>query len=216
MKHVSAFIATLAFILLGPLAAIGQTQQSVGQLTAKALSECQKGRVAKSRPLRLAHFERGKVLAEQALTLDQQHADAHFALFCSLGEKMRLDGEVFSSVFAYSRMMAALDRTLALNPDHLDAVSSKGTFLIKLPRVLGGDPVKGEGMLRRVVREDPKNCVNARLRLAEIQAAEGRHDEAIALATEALEVAQSRQREDQIREAKSALLELRARQDGED
>jgi tetratricopeptide (TPR) repeat protein len=216
MKHVSAFIATLALILLGPLAAIGQMQQSVGQLTAKALSECQKGRVAKSRPLRLAHFERGKVLAEQALTLDEQHADAHFALFCSLGEKMRLDGESFSSVFAYSRLMAALDRTLALNPNHLDAVSSKGTFLIKLPRLLGGDPAEGERMLRRVVREDPNNCVNARLRLAEIQAAEGRHDEAIALATEALQVAQARQREDQIREANATLVQLRALQDGED
>lgn len=182
--------------------------ESAGELSVKAQTECDLGRRAQERSIRLAHFERGQVLAEQAIALDDQLANAHFALFCSLGEQIRIDGNIFSSPLAFRRMMKALDRTLDLNPDHLDALSSKGTFLIRLPVLLGGDAGKGEQMLRRVIQRDPKS-VNARLTLAKTYAARGNHQEAIALATTALEIAQAEQLTDLIPEAHATVGELR-------
>ena len=183
-------------------------QESAGELSVKAQKECDLGRRAQERSIRLAHFERGQVLAEQAIALDDQLANAHFALFCSLGEQIRLDGDILSSPLAFRRMMKALDRTLDLNPDHLDALSSKGTFLIRLPVLLGGDAGKGEQILRRVIQRDPKS-VNARLTLAKTYAARGNHQEAIALATTALEIAQAEQLADLIPEAHAVVGELR-------
>ena len=183
-------------------------QESAGELSVKAQKECDLGRRAQERSIRLAHFEKGQVLAEQAIALDDQLANAHFALFCSLGEQIRLDGDILSSPLAFRRMMRALDRTLDLNPDHLDALSSKGTFLIRLPVLLGGDAGKGEQMLRRVIQRDPKS-VNARLTLAKTYAARGNHQEAIALATTALEIAEAEQLADLIPEAHAIVGELR-------
>jgi len=45
-------------------------------------------------------------------------------------------------------MMAALDRALELNPEHLDGLSSKAAFLVRLPAFLGGDRARGEWILR--------------------------------------------------------------------
>ncbi|RMH03464.1 MAG: hypothetical protein D6704_12605, partial [Nitrospirae bacterium] len=113
---------------------------SAKELSARSLEACHKGRSARDRDVRLRYFRQAQALAEQALAVNDQLANSHFALFCSLGEQMRLDGEIFTSIFEFRRMMAALDRTLELNPGHLDALSAKGTFLIRLPRFLGGDP----------------------------------------------------------------------------
>lgn len=199
----------IALIVVGGgLPSIGWGQDSAKALSMKALHECHTGRSAKERHIRLAHFERGRALAEQAIELDNELADGHFALFCTIGEKMRIDGELFSSVMEFNRMMDALDRTLALNPNHLDALSSKGTFLMKLPWLLGGDPVKGERMLRRVINEDPE-AINARLVLATTSADRGEHQEAVRLAEEALEYALKYHREDLIPEAQSTLAQLK-------
>ena len=130
-------------------------EESAQILTKQAMDECQKGRKAKDSEIRLDHFERGRALAEKAVKLDNRSADAHFALFCSIGERMRSNGEVLFSVLEYGRMTDALDQTLLLNPNHIDALSSKGTILIEVPRLLGGDPEKGEAMLRQVIKADP-------------------------------------------------------------
>lgn len=80
---------------------------------------------------------------------------------------MRIDGELsITSVMGFRRMMKELDRTLELAPDHLDALSAKGTFLVRLPSLLGGDREKGENILRYVLQKGPQS-VNARLSLAE-------------------------------------------------
>jgi tetratricopeptide (TPR) repeat protein len=178
-------------------------------LSLEAQKECDLGRAAKGRAVRLAHFQQSQVLAERAVAADDQLADAHFALFCSLGEQMRLDGETFSSVFGFRRMMAALDRTLELNPEHLDALSSKATFLVRLPAFLGGDATKGERILRRVIQRDPK-AVSARVTLAKVYAAQGDREQAIALASEALRLAHAERRADLIPEAQATVAELRS------
>jgi tetratricopeptide (TPR) repeat protein len=189
------------------LSGIALAQDSATDLSVRAQKECDLGREARERAVRLAHFERSQVLAERAVASDDHLAAAHFALFCSLGEQLRIDGESLSSVFGFRRMMAALDRTLELNPDHLDALSSKGTFLVRLPAILGGDSAKGAWMLQQVIQRDPK-AVGARVSLAKVYAAQGHRERAIALASEALQLAHSEGRADLLPEAQATFAEL--------
>lgn len=184
--------------------------ETAERLSALALQECHEGRSTTDRDDRLAHFRRGLELAEQAVRLNDRLPNAHFALFCTLGEQMRVDGELLTSMWEFHRMMEALDRTLALDPYHLEALSSKGTLLVKLPWLLGGDPDRGERMLRRVLQRDP-TAVNARLVLAEQCLSRGEQEEALALAKEALHFALKQQRQDLIPEARDTLHNIQSR-----
>jgi tetratricopeptide (TPR) repeat protein len=187
-----------------------RAQQSPQLLSEGAMKECNTGRVTQDRTNRVGHFEKGQALGEQAVALDDRSADAHFALFCNLGELMRVDGEVnITSVMGFRRITKELDRTLELAPDHLDALSAKGTFLLRLPSLLGGDREKGEKLLRYVLLKAPQS-VNARLSLAKTYCADGRHNEAISLASEALDLAQAQKQDDFAPEAAKVLAQLRA------
>jgi tetratricopeptide (TPR) repeat protein len=182
---------------------------TAASLSASALGECDAGRRAAERAERKDHFERGQALAERAVALDDNYADAHFALFCNMGELMRLDGETLSGAIGLRRLMAEVDRTLELNPQHADALSSKGQLLLRLPRVLGGDAQKGEAMLRHVIQIDP-NAFSSRIMLAKTCDARGDRDEALAFATRALQIAREQGRADKVAEAQATLAELRA------
>jgi len=163
MRTLTAWLTGVALAMLSANAVAAQ--ESAADLAAKALRECEAGRALADRDARKARFDEGQKLAERAVALDDTSADAHFSLFCNIGELMRIDGESLRSVFALRRMMAELDRTLELDPNHVDAMASKGTLLIRLPRLLGGDAQKGEAMLREVIRLDP-SAFNSRLTLA--------------------------------------------------
>jgi tetratricopeptide (TPR) repeat protein len=185
-------------------------QQSSQLLTHGAMTECYAGRVAQDRASRVGHFEKGQALGEQAVALDDRSADAHFALFCNLGELMRVDGELsITSIIGFRRVTKELDQTLELAPDHLDAMSAKGTFLLRLPSLLGGDREKGEKLLRYVLLKSPQS-VNARLSLAKSYCADGRHSEALSLASEALSLAQAQRLDDFAPEAARVLAQLKA------
>jgi tetratricopeptide (TPR) repeat protein len=181
----------------------------VQRLTIEAMHECSLGRQAQTRTDRIQHFASGQALGEQAVAADESSPDAHFALFCNLGEQLRVDGESLSSLFGFRRMMKELNRTLELAPDHLDALSAKGTVLVRVPGFMGGDKEKGELLLREVIAREPAS-VNARLSLAKSYCAGGRHEEAVAIATKALDLAQELQRVDFIPEARQVLAQLRA------
>jgi len=122
---------------------------------------------------------------------------------------MRLDGENLTQVFQLRRLMAEVDRTLELDPNHVDAMAAKGTLLVRLPRLLGGDSVKGEAMLRQVLLRDP-NAFTTRLALANVCEARGDRQEALAFAARALQIAREQGRADKVAEAQAALSELRA------
>lgn len=184
------------------------SQDEADLLARQAMEECTKGRLATDRHERLAHFQQGQRLGEQAVTANEGHADTHFALFCNLGELLRVDGETLTSVFGLRRMMSELDRVLEINPTHIDALSAKGTLLVKLPGFLGGDMGKGEQLLHRVVKQAPQ-AVNARLALARVWCGQGRHHDAVTLATEALALAEKHQRLDFIPEAKALLQQAK-------
>lgn len=185
--------------------------ESVEALTRASIRECEYGRAARERETRLQHFEQSQQLAERAIALDERYPTAHFALFCTLGEQLRIDGENLTSLFGYRRMMRELERTLELDPDHLDALSAKGTFLIRLPTLLGGDTEKGEELLRWVIARAPAS-VNARLNLAKSYCARGMHGQAIDLASEALQLARTQRLPDFVIEIQDTLRSMRARQ----
>jgi tetratricopeptide (TPR) repeat protein len=173
----------------------------------QALDLCRLGRDAKAREIRERHFQDGLALAERAVGLDDQCADAHFAVFCNLGESLRLDGEQISSYFQFRRMMRELDQTLALEPDHSEALASKGILLVRLPRLLGGDAAHGEALLKRVIELDPR-AVNSRLTLAEQCRQRGETTEAAAYAQRALAIASEQGRPDKVAEAQSILAKI--------
>ena len=207
MKNV-LLILLGCWILAIPSALLAQ--QSAQPLIQAAMKECNTGRVTQDRTSRVGHFEKGQALGEQAVALDDRSADAHFALFCNMGELMRIDGEVnITSVMGFRHMTKELDRTLELAPDHLDALSAKGTFLLRLPSMLGGDREKGEKLLLYVLLKAPQS-VNARLSLAKTYCADGRHSEALSLASEALDLAQTQKQDDFAPEAAKVLAQLRA------
>jgi tetratricopeptide (TPR) repeat protein len=204
-----AFLVLLGCVILASPSVI-LAQQSHQLLIHGAMTECYAGRITQDRASRVGHFEKGQAMGEQAVALDDQSADAHFALFCNLGELMRIDGELsITSVMGFRRMTKELDRTLELAPDHLDALSAKGTFLLRLPFLLGGDREKGEKLLRYVLLKSPQS-VNARLSLAKSYCADGRHSEALSLASEALSLAQAHRLDDFAPEAAKVLTQLRA------
>ena len=203
--HNGLMIATLILLGLFPLA--GWAGTSAIELSQESMAHCQQGRIATERAERAHHFEIGKQLAEEAIHLDQKYPNGHFSFFCNLGEQMRLDGEVLSAVMEYNRLMEALDTALALNPDYLDAISAKGMLLVRLPWIMGGDPEKGEALLRRVVQEDP-TAVNARIGLARLCVERGDHQDALMFAQDAYTLAKERQQLDLLPEAQQLLADI--------
>jgi len=187
--------------------------ETAAELSASAMRECEQGQVATTRDERFQHFERGQTIAEQAVALDDRSAAAHFAVFCNLGEMLRVDGEKITSLLGFRKMMQELDRTIELDPNHLDALYAKGVLLVRLPTLLGGDAPRGERMLERVLRED-STCITARLTLAEIYADRGNRADAVALAAQARELARASGRADKIAKAEATLGKLKA-SDGE-
>ena len=211
MRSSRSWRVLMALAWLGLATSARAADDSAPSLAASARAECDAGRRASDREARKEHFERGEALAEHAVALDDNNADAHFALFCNLGELMRLDGESLSQAFQLRRLMAEVDRTLELNPNHVDAMAAKGTLLVRLPRLLGGDSARGEAMLRQVILRDP-NAFSSRLALANVCEARGDREEALAFATRALQIARQQGRADKVAEAQAALAELRAAQ----
>src|SRR6185295_18866802 len=93
----------------------------------------------------------------------------------------------------------------------LDALSSKGVLLLRLPVALGGDAPRGEKMLERVVRED-STCITARITLADVYGGRGARADAIALAAQASPAVAARQKS---RPRKRLISKLRQRRSAE-
>jgi tetratricopeptide (TPR) repeat protein len=202
-------LATAMTALTGLLAfapAASATEAGPG-LAQQSLAQCKRGRLAKARASRERHFATGIALAKRSLELNEASADGHFARFCNKGELARIEGESIGALVALSGLMADLDRTLELEPDHVEALASKGIMLIRLPRLFGGDATQGEAILRRVLILDPL-AVSSRLVLAECCERRGERDEALGLARRALEIATAQGRDDKIAEAQATLAKL--------
>jgi len=202
-----SFHSVIAAVGLAAASALADTPDGAAALGRRAVSECMRGRDARERSARETHFQNGQELAERAIALDDSGVDGHFGLFCNMGELMRLDGESITDVLALRRLMAEIDRTLELAPEHPEALATKGTLLLRLPRLFGGNPAAGEAMLRHVMQLDPK-ALSSRILVAKACAGRGEGDEARALARRALEIAREQGRADKIAEAQAVLDEL--------
>jgi tetratricopeptide (TPR) repeat protein len=185
------------------------SEPSASGLAQQAIDECEAGRQVSDRGERARRFTLGEEMAERAVALDDRCAEAHFALFCNRGESMRLDGESIRDVIGLRALLRELDRTIELEPNHAGALSAKGTFLVRLPRLLGGNVDQGEAMLQRVITLDP-TAVNARISLARVCEYRGKRDEGIEYARRALQFAKELGRADKVAEAQAMLAELGA------
>jgi tetratricopeptide (TPR) repeat protein len=205
LRTFAAALALLLPALAGP-PAVRATEGGPG-LARQALAECKAGRAARDRATRLAHYESGLALAQRAVEATPRSADAYFSRFCNKGELARIDGESLAALVALSGLMADLDKALEINANHAEALASKGTMLIRLPRLFGGDQAAGEALLRRVLMLDPL-AVHSRLVLAECCSARGERDEALRLARRALEIATEKGQDDKVAEARAVLAKL--------
>ena len=137
--------------------ATGVAAQTVDRLVNEALALCAAAdRVSPN--TRLPVLARGLDRAEAAVALDERSADAHFAIFCNLGKATELGGVGLGTIRAVYRLRQEIEVTLALAPNHAEALAAKGALLIKLPRWLGGDRRDAEFWLRRALAVDPSNA----------------------------------------------------------
>jgi hypothetical protein len=204
-QHLLAALVASLCLGTGPALA----SDSAAGLAKQALADCEAGRQSADRSERERLFNSGQDLAKRAIALDDNSADAHFSLFCNKGEAMRLDGESLKDIVGLRGLIHELDRTIELQPDHAGALSAKGTFLVRLPRLLGGDVDRGEAMLQKVITLDP-TAVNARISLARVCEYRGKKNEGIEYARHALQFAKELGRADKVAEAQAMLAELGA------
>ena len=146
-------------------------------------------------------------LAEQAVAADARDAKAHLAVFCSLAKRTYITGFSLRSLVALHRMHNEIDTALALAPDYTDALLAKGALLLNLPRLLGGDVVAAERLIRAALVIEPDR-ISARLYLAEALSARGERAAARAQAEAALVAAQSAGRQPQADEARLLIAQL--------
>jgi GTP cyclohydrolase III len=210
MRMVLWSLSVVLAVTVLALPTVTRASENAADLAKQALDECEAGQNADTREARKEHFERGEALATQAVALDDRNASAHFGIVCNLGELLRIDGEKITSIFELRRLMNEVDRTLRLDPNHVDAMATKGNLLVRLPRVLGGNPAEGERLLREVVQRDDA-AVTSRITLAKTCEARGARDEAVGFASRALEVAKEQGRADKVAEAQATLDELSAK-----
>lgn len=121
-------------------------------------------------------YEAGAQAAEQALTLDDTNADAHFFHAVNLGSAARLKGAT-NGAMVVMEMKQCAQRAIDLNPNHAQALQLTGALLVELPWVLGGDEKKGQGYLERAIAADG-NYTKARILVAKLYRKQGRIDEA--------------------------------------
>ena len=151
-----------------------------------AFTALEEGEGATDETEKLAAYERGLVHAKRAVAIDEKNPDAHFAVFGNWGRILQSEGLV-RNAFQLPKLLRYLDRTLELKPDHADALASRAGLYLELPGFLGGDPDKGEPMLRRALQIDPL-MAGGRLELAEHCYETDREEEAKQLALSALEI----------------------------
>jgi tetratricopeptide (TPR) repeat protein len=144
----------LSAVLAAAPELVGAADREAERLAAAAVALC--GRADRvpgdERPPVL---RRGLKLAERALARDETVARAHFAVFCTLGKLVELQGIGWRTLGSVRRVRTAIERAVTLAPDDVDALVGRGALLLRLPRLLGGDAREAEVCLRRALQIDP-------------------------------------------------------------
>lgn len=166
----------------------------------------EEGEACEDDATKLGFYQSGKELAERAVKEDERNPEAHFALFANWGRWLQTDGWLKNSIYLPS-LWRELDRTLALDPNHADAIAAEGGLYLQLPRFLGGDVVKAQALLERAVVLDPESP-GAQLELARCYFESNRRDEAREHADLARRIAVGEGRPRFVRRADEMLREL--------
>jgi len=139
------------------------------RLAADAVALCMQADTVE-RAERAPLLRRGLALAEEAVVADEENARAHFAVFCTLGKLVDLDGLGWRTLGTAVRVRREVERAVALDPTDVDALVGKGVLLLRLPRMLGGDFDQGVLCLERALRLDPWHA-EARAQLRRLRGA---------------------------------------------
>jgi tetratricopeptide (TPR) repeat protein len=126
---------------------------------------------------RIAEYEEGARIAQEALNLKEDLADAHFYYAANLGSAAYLQG-ILASLINLQDLTNHVTRTLELQEDHAPAHHMRGMMLEKLPWFLGGDSERALQHLQRAVEVD-KYYMHARLNLGKVYLKRDMIDEAI-------------------------------------
>ncbi len=114
---------------------------------------------------RIAEYKEGARIAQHALDLKENLADAHFYYAANLGSAAYLQG-ILASLVNLQDLTDHVIRTLELEEKHAPAHHMRGMMLEELPWFLGGDSEKALHHLQRAVEID-NYYMHARLHLGE-------------------------------------------------
>jgi hypothetical protein len=188
-------------------AAVTQDARRQAQMLAEQALDClRRGEDMTDQRQKVAAYQQGLELATRAVALDDENADAHFAVFGNKGRILLLEGFVPNPV-SLLQVNRDLERALELNPNHADALTAKGGLYRQLPWVLGGSLSVAESCLTKAIALDPE-AVSARIELAATYRAMGQPERSLPLVQLAAAIAERQGKQRQLGEARALLREL--------
>lgn len=131
---------------------------------------------ARSADDKLAAYDKGREVGKRAVELAPRNAEAHAWYGINTGRWGQTKG-VMRSLFLLPTVREEIDTTLALDPRNLRALALQGNVFLEVPRIAGGDRDKAEASFRKALEIDP-HFTNARVDLARVLIAAGRHGDA--------------------------------------
>jgi tetratricopeptide (TPR) repeat protein len=192
---------------IAPAIVLGTDSQREAQALAQRALVClQRGEDAVDPDAKRKAYDEGLSLARRAVSLDDDNADAHFAIFGNEGRLMLLDG-VTPNPISLLTVNNELERTLEINPNHADALAAKGGLYRQLPWALGGSLNVAEECLTKAIASDP-NAVSARIELAATYRDMGQPDRGLPLLDKAVDIAEREGKQRQAAEARTLLSQL--------
>jgi tetratricopeptide (TPR) repeat protein len=125
---------------------------------------------------KLAAYDKGREVGKRAVELAPRNPDAHAWYGINTGRWGQTKG-IMRSLFLLPTVREEIDATLALDPRNLRALALQGNVFFEVPRIAGGDRDKAEASFRKALEIDP-HFSNARVDLARVLIAAGRHGDA--------------------------------------
>jgi tetratricopeptide (TPR) repeat protein len=188
-------------------AATPEAKNQAQALATRALECLNRGEDLVDKQQKMAAYQEGLDLAKQAVALDDENSDAHFAVFGNKGRILLLQG-VGANPLSLLQVNGDLERALQLNPNHADALTAKGGLYRQLPWVLGGNLNTAEDCLTKAISLDPE-AVSARIELAATYREMGHPERGVPLLEQAASIAQQKGKLRQLREARDLMKELK-------
>jgi tetratricopeptide (TPR) repeat protein len=104
--------------------------------------------------LQLADYDKAVQHCKKAVQIQEDHAEHYFCLGRSYGEKAR-HGPTWQQAILAPRIRQALEKTVSLNPNHVQARLGLTQFYLRAPAVLGGNLDKAYTQARILVQLAP-------------------------------------------------------------